>query len=254
MTELSGPTPLHGYHDERFFGPVAAGEAGLPEDAPPEGRPVKQRSIEERAVEAVLLCAVEPLSPGFLGELLEVSAEEAQAICERLAASYEAEERGFVLARVAGGYRLQSHPDMAAFVERFAMEGMSSKLSAAALETLAIVAYKQPISRGQIAALRGVNVDGVVRMLVARGYIEPVSRADGPGQPILYGTTQTFLEKLGLDSLADLPPVVEFLPAGESLVALEEGLDQHLADPCPGEQSLAEQDLMGRSPVEGSPA
>ena len=101
---------------------------------------------------------------------------------------------------MAGGYRYQTHPDMAPFVERFAMEGVSSRLSSAALETLAIVAYRQPVSRAQIAALRGVNVDGVVRLLEQRGYIDAVGHAPGPGQPVLYGTTPAFLEKLGLAS------------------------------------------------------
>ena len=105
-----------------------------------------------------------------------------------------------MLVRVAGGYRFQSHPDLAPYVERFVLEGQSARLSAAALETLAIVAYKQPVSRAQIAAIRGVNVDGVMRTLQQRGYIEEVARDPGPGQAVLYGTTRLFLERLGLDS------------------------------------------------------
>ena len=120
-----------------------------------------------------------------------------------------------MLARVAGGYRYQTHPDLAPFVERFAMEGVSSRLSSAALETLAIVAYRQPVSRAQIAALRGVNVDGVVRLLEQRGYINAVGHAPGPGQPVLYGTTAAFLERLGLYNLDELPPVEELLPGPE---------------------------------------
>src|SRR6266516_6617000 len=96
---------------------------------------------------------------------------------------------------------------MAAYVERFALEGQSARLSAAALETLAIVAYKQPVSRAQVAAIRGVNVDGVVRALTQRGYIEAVARDPGPGQAVLYGTTSMCLERLGLDSLEQLPPL-----------------------------------------------
>ncbi len=121
-----------------------------------------------------------------------------------------------MLARVAGGYRYQTHPDMAPFVERFAMEGVSSRLSSAALETLAIVAYRQPVSRAQIAALRGVNVDGVVRLFEQRGYINAVGHAPGPGQPVLYGTTPAFLERLGLYDLGELPPVEELLPGPRS--------------------------------------
>ncbi len=181
-------------------------------------------SEEHRAVEAVLLAAVEPVPPTLLAELLEVPAERVEALCDELAAGYEADGRGFVLARVAGGYRYQTHPDMAPFVERFAMEGVSSRLSSAALETLAIVAYRQPVSRAQIAALRGVNVDGVVRLLEQRGYIAAVGHAPGPGQPTLYGTTAAFLEKLGLYSLDDLPPVGELLPGPEVVEQLEERL------------------------------
>ena len=179
---------------------------------------------EQRAIEAVLLCAVEPVPPTLLAELLELPVDRVTAACAELAASYEAEGRGFVLAHVAGGYRYQTHPEMAPFVERFAMEGVSSRLSSAALETLAIVAYKQPVSRAQIAALRGVNVDGVVRLLHQRGYITAVGTAPGPGQPVLYGTTPAFLEKLGLGSLGDLPPVEELLPGPEVMEQLEERL------------------------------
>ena len=125
---------------------------------------------------------------------------------------------------MAGGYRFQSHPDQAPYVERFVLEGQSARLSAAALETLAIVAYKQPISRAQIAAIRGVNVDGVVRTLEQRGYIEELARDPGPGQAVLYGTTRLFLERLGLGSLDDLPPLGQFVPGAEVVEQLEHGL------------------------------
>jgi segregation and condensation protein B len=179
---------------------------------------------EARAIEAVLMVAAEPVAPHLLAELLEVSAERVEAICDELADGYAGEERGFVLARVAGGYRFQSHPDQERYVERFMLEGQSSRLSAAALETLAIVAYKQPVSRAQVAAIRGVNVDGVVRALTQRGYIEPVARDPGPGQAVLYGTTSLFLERLGLDSLEQLPSLGDFVPGPEVVEALEEGL------------------------------
>ena len=130
-------------------------------------------------------------------------------------------------ARIAGGARLQTHPDLAPYVERFANRDVSHRLSTAALETLAIVAYRQPVSRGQISSLRGVNVDGVTRLLEQRGYIEVVGRADGPGQPVLFGTTDLFLERLGLNSLDQLPPVEDFLPGPE--VAGEFELDLQAA-------------------------
>jgi segregation and condensation protein B len=168
-----------------------------------------------RAIEAVLFVAVEPVMPSLLAELLEEPVERIEEVLTALADGYEAEGRGFVLARIAGGARLQTHPDLAPYVERFANRDVSHRLSTAALETLAIVAYRQPVSRGQISSLRGVNVDGVTRLLEQRGYIEVVGRADGPGQPALYGTTDLFLERLGLDALAQLPPVEDFLPGPE---------------------------------------
>jgi segregation and condensation protein B len=125
---------------------------------------------------------------------------------------------------VAGGYRFQSHPDLAAYVERFVLEGQSARLSSAAMETLAIVAYKQPVSRAQVAAIRGVNVDGVMRTLQQRDLITEVSRDPGPGQAVLFGTTTSFLERLGLDSVDDLPPLGQFVPGADVFEALERGL------------------------------
>lgn len=177
-----------------------------------------------RALEAVLLVAVEPVSSRLIAELVEESAERVEAACVRLAASYLEENRGFLLAQVAGGWRFQTHPDLAAYVERFANRDVSHRLSTAALETLAIVAYRQPVSRAQIAALRGVNADGVVRLLEQRGYVVAVGRAEGPGQPVLYGTTDLFLERLGLDRLDQLPPVEDFLPGTDVVGQLEDEL------------------------------
>jgi segregation and condensation protein B len=168
-----------------------------------------------RAIEAVLFVAVEPVLPGLLAELLEERVERVEEALDALAEGYISQGRGFVLARIAGGARLQTDPAMFPYVERFANRDVSHRLSTAALETLAIVAYRQPVSRGQISSLRGVNVDGVTRLLEQRGYIEVVGRAEGPGQPALFGTTDLFLERLGLASLAQLPPVEDFLPGPE---------------------------------------
>ncbi len=176
---------------------------------------------EAAALEAVLIVATEPVPPGLLAELLEISVERVDELCGALRSGYEEEERGFELVKVAGGYRLQSHPAYRAYVERFVLDDAPARLSAAALETLAIVAYKQPISRAQIAAIRGVNADGVIRLLTSRGYVEPVGRDDGPGQAILFGTTALFLERLGLDSTADLPPLGQFVPDTATVEALE---------------------------------
>jgi segregation and condensation protein B len=178
----------------------------------------------QRAVEAILMVAEEPVAAHLLAQILEVSPARVDELCVGLADAYAADDRGFVLLRVAGGYRFQSHPDLAPYVERFVLEGRTARLSAAALETLAIVAYKQPVSRAQIAAVRGVNVDGVMRTLQQRGYVEEVARDPGPGQAVLYGTTSLFLEKLGLDRLDQLPPLADFVPGPQVMDALEQGL------------------------------
>jgi segregation and condensation protein B len=185
----------------------------------------------KRAIEAVVLAATEPVEPGLLAQLVELPLTHVEALCEDLAREYESAGRGFVLARVAGGYRYQTHPDCAPYVERFVLDARHARLSPAALETLAIVAYKQPISRGQVSAIRGVNVEATLHTLLQRGYVEEIGRDSGPGNAVLYGTTTTFLERLGLDSLADLPSLGDFVPDASVVEALERGLHLH-AEPA----------------------
>ena len=170
------------------------------------------------------MVAEQPVEAQLLAQLLEVPVAEVTEICRDLAAEYEGDDRGFTLVAVAGGWRFQSHPDLAPYVERFVLEGQSARLSAAALETLAIVAYKQPVSRAQVAAIRGVNVDGVMRTLQVRGYIEEVGRDPGPGQAVLFGTTSLFLERLGIEGVDDLPGLSEFVPGADVVEHLELGL------------------------------
>jgi len=177
-----------------------------------------------RAIEAIVMVADEPADPRLIAQLVEVGPEVVDRICESLATEYDEARRGFELVRVAGGWRYQSTAEMAPYVERFVLTGQSSRLSAAALETLAIVAYKQPISRAQVASIRGVNVDGVMRTLHQRGYIAELARDPGPGQAVLFGTTSLFLSKLGLDRLDDLPALGDFVPGPDVLEALEVGL------------------------------
>jgi segregation and condensation protein B len=177
-----------------------------------------------RAIEAVVMVAEQPLDTNLLGQLLELSPAVVEDLCRALAAEYVAEGRGFELVRVAGGWRYQSHPDQAAYVERFVLAGQTAKLSAAALETLAIVAYKQPISRAQVGAIRGVSVDGVMRTLQQRGYIAEIGRDPGPGQAAMFATTPAFLETLGLDHLGELPALGDFVPGADVVEALERGL------------------------------
>jgi segregation and condensation protein B len=191
-------------------------------------------SEAERAIEAILMVTEDPVPPDLLAQVLEIPTAQVEAICTELQLRYQTDDRGFQLVRVAGGYRYQSHPDLAPYVERFVLEGQTARLSAAALETLAIVAYKQPVSRAQVSAIRGVNVDGVMRTLQQRGYIDEVGRDPGPGQAVLYGTTQLFLEKLGLDSVDQLPPLGEFVPGPEVMEALEQSLRTDAADAADG--------------------
>lgn len=177
-----------------------------------------------RAIEAMLLVATDPTPEQLLAQLVELPSELVGMICRELASEYDDQLRGFQLVEIAGGWRFQTHPDVHPYVERYALEGIPNRLSNAALETLAIVAYKQPISRGQIGAIRGVNVDAVLRTLVQRGYVEEHGKDDGPGQASLFGTTNFFLEQLGLMSTDDLPPLGDFVPSAEVLEALEQTL------------------------------
>jgi segregation and condensation protein B len=165
-----------------------------------------------------------PVQTDMLAQLTGLPTERVETILVELGAEYASDERGFQLVRVAGGWRYQSHPDQAPYIEQFVLEGQSAKLSAAALETLAIVAYKQPISRAQIASIRGVGVDSVVRTLEQRGYIGEVARDPGPGQAVMFGTTPEFLMKMGLDSLSQLPSIADFVPGADVVEALEMGL------------------------------
>lgn len=178
----------------------------------------------QRAIEAILFIADEPIPTSDLAVLLEIPAVEAERALEALAASFLEREAGVVLRQVAGGWRLATHPDASPYLERFVTEHRSARLTQAALETLAIVAYRQPISRVQIADIRGISSEGVLRTLVARGLIQEVGRDPGPGLAILYGTTPQFLERLGLNSVRELPPLPEFMPDTEAVERMEAGL------------------------------
>src|SRR4029077_5166730 len=177
-----------------------------------------------RAMEAIMMVAVEPVAPDLLAQLLEQPTAVIERLCSRLSAAYDEAGHGFQMVKVAGGYRYQSHAELAPYVERFLLDGQRARMSGAALETLAIVAYKQPISRAQIASIRGVDPDGVLRTLQGRGYIDAIGHDPGPGQGTLYGPTPAFLEKLGLDRIDDLPPIAQFIPGADVVEALEAGL------------------------------
>jgi|SRR5690625_2811261 len=167
------------------------------------------------AIEAVLMIADEPISDIHLASTMGLTIERVRSELQKLVADYagalDSPVRGFQLREVAGGWRIYSRPEHAPVVEKFVIDGQTAKLTQAALETLAIVAYRQPVARGQVSAIRGVNVDGVVRTLLARELIEEVA-IDPHSGAVLYGTSPLFLERLGLKSTEDLPPLSPYLP------------------------------------------
>ncbi len=165
----------------------------------------------QRALEAVLFVADEPLSSSVLAQLMDTDRRTVDRLIEDLVERLESSGSGLVLRRVAGGWRLYTHPEAAAVVERYVLSSRHSRLTRAALETLAIVAYKQPVTRHQVSAIRGVDADGVLKALVDRGLLAEVGREEGPGRPVLYGTTPEILERLGLNSIGDLPSLAPLL-------------------------------------------
>lgn len=170
-------------------------------------------------LEALLLLADEPMTVLSLAAATRRPVTEVEETIAELVAQYDAQARGFELREVAGGWRYYTRADCSPLVERFVLDGQQARLTQASLETLAVIAYRQPVSRGRVAAVRGVNVDGVIRTLVARGLIEEAGHDDGS---ILYRTTSHFLERMGIASLEDLPPLAEHLP---DLADLEDVLD-----------------------------
>ncbi len=176
------------------------------------------------ALEAVLFVADQPLTAARLAEFTGLEEKAVKAELDRLSESYAAENRGWQLRRIAGGYRLYTHPAYAQHVERLVLSSDFRRLTQAALETLAIVAYMQPVTRAQVGAIRGVNSEAVLSSLLDKGLVREVGRQDSPGQPILYATTPVFLEAFGLDRVEDLPPLTEFAPDEETRLQIEEKL------------------------------
>jgi segregation and condensation protein B len=170
------------------------------------------REDERRAsLEALLVVVDEPAPVELLAELIDEPVHVVLMELNDLADGYTAQGRGFELRETPAGWRLYSRPDYASVVERYVLDGQQARLTQAALETLAVVAYKQPVTRGRVSAVRGVNCDGVIRTLAARGLIEESGSA-GPSGAMLYRTTATFLERIGLDSLDQLPDIAPYLP------------------------------------------
>jgi segregation and condensation protein B len=172
-----------------------------------------------RSIEAILMVVDEPVTETTLATILEQTTEEVEKAIAELVTSYEG--RGFELKKVNGGWRFYSHPDQSSVVERFVLDGQQSRLTQAALETLAVIAYRQPISRARVSAIRGVNVEAVMKTLVNRGLVEEAG-VEGESGAVLYKTTSYFLERLGVNSIEDLPALAPYLP---DLAALDEVLD-----------------------------
>ncbi len=219
MSDVPGLAP----DDERPAGPAPDGGA-RPPAGPEAGEPGPADSPGLRAcLEAILLVVDEPVPEIVIAQVLERPRDEITAALRDLAASYDTEQRGFDLREVAGGWRFYTRADCAPVVERFVRDGQEVRLTQAALETLAVVAYRQPVSRARVSAVRGVNCDSVLRTLTLRGLVEEAG-TDTESGAILYRTTGYFLERLGLAGLDELPELAPFLP--EHVEDVEDAVDE----------------------------
>lgn len=209
---------------------TTAPDDGAPDDGMPRYEAVPDDALPEEqlaALEAILMVVDEPVPAAQLASVLGLPTGQVLELLAELTADYAGQRagraRGFVLRELAGGWRIYSAPALADVVGRFVVDGQTARLTQASLETLAVVAYRQPVSRGRIAAIRGVNVDGVVRTLLARGLIEEAGH-DDEGGAVLYRTSDYFLERMGLGSLGDLPALAPYLPDLDGLDDLAEEL------------------------------
>ncbi|WP_239097005.1 SMC-Scp complex subunit ScpB [Asanoa ferruginea] len=206
--DVAGPAPVR-VSDADGEPTAAADQAAL--TGPDEDPPTIDEDELRAALEAIMLVVDEPVQEIVLAQVLEQPTDRVTAALEAISAGYTEQGHGFELRRAAGGWRLYTRPRYAAYVERFVLDGQSVRLTQAALETLAVIAYKQPVTRARISAIRGVNCDGVVRTLTSRGLIEETGTEPETGA-YLYRTTTLFLEKLGLDTVDQLPDLAPFLP------------------------------------------
>lgn len=172
-------------------------------------------------LEAILFVAERPVPAAEMAEVTERPRDEITAELEALAADYEERESGMVLKEVGGGWRLFSHPQARPYLEQFAASPAATRLSQAALETLSVVAYRQPVTRGQVSEIRGVDSERSLQTLERFGLVAEIGTAPGPGSPILYGTTEMFVEKLGVNGLDELPPLADHVPPPQVVEALE---------------------------------
>lgn len=174
------------------------------------------------ALEAILFVTEAPVPESELAEVLEMTPDEVAAALAELGQELESRESGLTLRSAGGGWRLYSSPEAYPYLERFTASATARKLSPAALEVLAVVAYRQPVARSQMTEIRGVDSDSSLRTLVRLGLIEEAGRLSLPGSPAVYRTTALFLEKLGIGSLEELPPLADHVPPAEIVEALEE--------------------------------
>jgi len=173
-----------------------------------------------RMIEAILFVAEEPVSTEELAEIVEQPIQIVLEALETLRATFD-DGHGIVMKEIGGGWRLYTHEDAVGYLERYAATDRVKRLSNAATETLSVIAYKQPVSRGQVAEIRGVDSERAIKTLERRELVREVARAPGPGQAVLYGTTALFLEKMGIGSIKDLPPLADHVPPAEIMETLE---------------------------------
>lgn len=179
---------------------------------------------ELAALEAILFVTEHPVPAGELAEVLEVPVSRVDELLEELRSQLEDREAGLVLRASAGGWRLYSHPDAYPYLERFSASATARKMSPAAMETLAVVAYRQPVSRSQISEIRGVDSESAVRTLERLGLVEEKERLNLPGNPAVYTTTELFLERMGVDDVSELPPLADHVPPPQFVDTLEESI------------------------------
>ena len=195
---------------------ISADSASMENSEPTQvENPISKKECEQ-ALEAILMVVEEPISAIVLAQVLEIPTEEITNTLKSLSKEYEDSERGFQLREVAGGWRFYSHANQSPVVEKFVLDGQQIRLTQAALETLAVIAYRQPISRARVSAIRGVNVEAVMKTLITRGLVEECGTEEETGA-ILHRTTSLFLEKLGISNLGELPPLAPYLPDVEGL-------------------------------------
>lgn len=203
--------------------------------SPSRNKGLKMKPLHTQ-IEAILIASSAPVSIDNIIAICDVTKEDAVTAIEELSQEYVESERGFRIAATSTGYRYITSPECFDTVSRFITEPLNARLSPSAMETLAVIAYKQPVSRGQIASIRGVNVDSVIKTLESRGYIQEIGRDSGPGQAILFGTTPEFLERLGITSVSDLPSLGDFVPDAHIMEQFEKSLLGELSAPVAKEQ------------------